>query len=69
MKGFSQMQATVDFATRLDRHLERITVHRGILGAPQVAVSAPRLGLDHRFGDRSARFHVASIARPSPPRS
>ena len=63
MKGFFQMQATVDFATRLDHHLERITAHRGILGAPQVAVSAPRLGLDHRFGDRSARFHVASIGK------
>ena len=28
-----------------------------------MAVSAPRLGIDHRFGDRSGRFHVASIGK------
>jgi len=57
------MQATADFATRLDRHLDRVTARRGILGAPQVAISAPRLGIDHRSGDRSGRFHVASIGK------
>jgi D-alanyl-D-alanine carboxypeptidase len=63
MKGFSQMDAAADFATRLDGHLARVTARRGILGAPQVAVSAPRLGIDHRFGDPSGRFHVASIGK------
>lgn len=57
------MDAAADFATRLDRHLDRVTARRGILGAPQVAVWAPRLGLDHRYGDRSQRFHVASVGK------
>jgi D-alanyl-D-alanine carboxypeptidase len=57
------MDAAADFATRLDRHLDRVTARRGILGAPQVAVSAPRLGIDHRYGDRSQRFHVASVGK------
>lgn len=57
------MDAAVDFATRLDGHLDRVTARRGILGAPQVAVSAPRLGIDHRYGDRAQRFHVASIGK------
>ncbi len=62
-KGFSQMDAAAEFSTRLDRHLARVTARRGILGAPQVAVSAPALGIDHRFGDRAGRFHVASIGK------
>lgn len=57
------MDAAADFATRLDRQLDRVTARRGILGAPQVAVSAPRLGIDHRYGDRAGRFHVASIGK------
>lgn len=57
------MDAAADFATRLDRHLDRVTGRRGILGAPQVAVTAPRLGIDYRYGDRSQRFHVASVGK------
>ncbi|MGW4928491.1 serine hydrolase domain-containing protein [Agromyces sp. NPDC004153] len=57
------MDAAADFTTRLDRHLERVTRRRGILGAPQVAVSAPRLGIDYRSGGGSQRFHVASIGK------
>lgn len=57
------MDAAADFTTRLDRHLERVTRRRGILGAPQVAVSAPRLGIDYRSGGRAQRFHVASIGK------
>ena len=57
------MDVATEFSTRLDRHLARVTARRGILGAPQVAVSAPRLGIDHRFGERAGRFHVASIGK------
>lgn len=57
------MDAAADFATRLDRHLDRVTARRGILGAPQVAVSAPGLGIHHRYGDRAGRFHVASVGK------
>ena len=62
-KGFLQMDAAAEFSTRLERHLARVTARRGILGAPQVAVSAPALGIDHRFGERAGRFHVASIGK------
>ncbi|WP_353815868.1 serine hydrolase domain-containing protein [Agromyces sp. SYSU T00266] len=51
------------FATRLDRHLARVTRRRGELGPPQVAVRAPALGIDYRFGDADARFHVASVGK------
>jgi D-alanyl-D-alanine carboxypeptidase len=57
------MAASSDFATRLDRHLDRVTARRGALGAPQVAVRAPRLGIDYRFGDPATRFHGASIGK------
>ena len=57
------MDVATEFSTRLDRHLARVTARRGILGAPQVAVSAPGLGIDHRFGERAGRFHVASIGK------
>ena len=57
------MDIATEFSTRLDRHLARVTARRGILGAPQVAVSAPGLGIDHRFGERAGRFHVASIGK------
>ncbi|GAA1055340.1 hypothetical protein GCM10017608_24610 [Agromyces luteolus] len=56
------MSPTESFATRLDRHLERVTRRRGELGAPQVAVRAPALGVDFRSGD-AARFHVASVGK------
>lgn len=62
MRGFSQMTAADQFATRLDRHLERVAARRGPLGAPQVAVSAPRLGVEYRSGG-GRRFHVASIGK------
>ncbi|WP_394554488.1 serine hydrolase domain-containing protein [Agromyces sp. MMS24-JH15] len=52
-----------DFATRMDDHLRRVTTRRGILGAPLVAVSAPELGLEYRFGDPAGRFHAASIGK------
>jgi D-alanyl-D-alanine carboxypeptidase len=52
-----------DFATRLDRHLRRVTARRGGLGAPLVAVRAPRLGIDYRFGDPATRFHTASVGK------
>ncbi|SFR69845.1 D-alanyl-D-alanine carboxypeptidase [Agromyces sp. CF514] len=51
------------FAARLDAHLARVTRRRGALGAPQVAVTSERLGLDYRFGDQERRFHVASIGK------
>lgn len=56
------MTAADEFATRLDRHLARITARRGPLGAPQVAVRAPRLGIEYRSGG-GRRFHVASIGK------
>lgn len=62
MKGFSQMTAATEFATRLDRHLARVTPRRGQLGAPQVAVDAPGLGIAYRSGG-GRRFHVASIGK------
>lgn len=57
------MSAAADFTTRLDRHLDRVTVRRGALGAPQVAVRAPQLGIDYRFGDPAIRFHGASVGK------
>ncbi|WP_438854631.1 serine hydrolase domain-containing protein [Agromyces sp. M3QZ16-3] len=57
------MARTESFATRLDRHLDRVTRGRGELGPPQVAVHAPALGIDYRFGDAGARFHVASVGK------
>lgn len=57
------MSAATDFATRLDHHLDRVTARRGTLGAPQVAVRAPRLGIDYRFGDQATRFHGASVGK------
>ncbi|GAA1060706.1 serine hydrolase domain-containing protein [Agromyces bracchium] len=57
------MTSADSFATRLDRHLDRVTRRRGELGAPQVAVRAPGLGIDYRFGDADARFHVASVGK------
>lgn len=57
------MTASSDFATRLDHHLDRVTARRGALGPPQVAVRAPRLGIDYRFGDPATRFHGASVGK------
>ncbi|MRX43408.1 serine hydrolase domain-containing protein [Agromyces kandeliae] len=57
------MRPAESFATRLDRHLARATRRRGELGPPQVAVRAPALGIDYRFGDADARFHVASVGK------
>lgn len=57
------MDAAAEFSTRLDRHLSRVAARRGSLGAPQVAVSAPALGIEHRFGESAGRFHVASIGK------
>ncbi|RXZ46888.1 serine hydrolase domain-containing protein, partial [Agromyces binzhouensis] len=57
------MTRAESFATRLDRHLARTTRRRGELGPPQVAVRAPALGIDYRFGDADARFHVASVGK------
>ena len=57
------MTAASEFAARIDRHLERVTARRGELGAPQVAVRAPRLGIDYRFGDPATRFHGASVGK------
>ncbi|MFE5672852.1 serine hydrolase domain-containing protein [Agromyces sp. NPDC056523] len=56
------MTAANEFATRLDRHLARTTARRGALGAPQVAVSAPRLGIEYRSGE-ARPFHVASVGK------
>lgn len=56
----------LDLATltrRLDAHFAGVTRRRGALGAPQVAVRSPRLGVDYRFGDQERRFHVASIGK------
>lgn len=53
---------TADTTRSLDRHLTAVTRRRGILGAPRVAVSAPSLGLEYRFGD-DRRFHAASIGK------
>ena len=44
------MTAATEFATRLDRHLARVTARRRQLGAPQVAVDAPDLGIAYRSG-------------------
>ncbi|MGV3713593.1 serine hydrolase domain-containing protein [Pseudolysinimonas sp.] len=52
----------MDATTRLDRHLAAVTRRRGSLGAPRVAVSAPSLGFEYRFGD-DRPFHVASIGK------
>ncbi|MGR0219819.1 serine hydrolase domain-containing protein [Agromyces sp. ZXT2-6] len=57
------MTAATDFATRLDRHLDRVASRRRELGPPQVAVRAPRLGIDYRFGDPETRFHTASVGK------
>ena len=54
---------TDDFSRRLDRHLDRATKGRRGLGKPQVAVRAPSLGVDYRYGDRPEPFHIASIAK------
>lgn len=51
------------FTRKLDAHLAGVTRRRGELGAPQVAVRSPRLGLDYRFGDQERRFHAASIGK------
>lgn len=48
-----------EFGPRLDAHLSRPTRH----WTPQVAVRAPRLGIDHRFGDRTLPFHAASVGK------
>lgn len=50
-------------ATRLDRHLADVTRRRGELGPPQVAVRAPAHGIDYRSGDRTGRFHIASVGK------
>ena len=57
------MDTTTDFATRLDRHLARISRDRGRLGTPQVAVRAPGLDIDYRFGDATLPFHAASVGK------
>lgn len=57
------MDAATDFATRLDRHLAHVTRRRGPLGAPQVAVRAPGLGIDYRFGNATLPFHAASVGK------
>lgn len=55
--------ARTRFSAPLDAQLARVTRRRGELGAPQVLVSAERLGLDYSFGDRELPFHAASIGK------
>ncbi len=55
--------SATDFATKLDRHLDRITRARGALGAPQVLVRSRADGIDYSYGARSTPFHAASIGK------
>ncbi|MCY7324956.1 MAG: beta-lactamase family protein [Microbacteriaceae bacterium] len=55
--------AATAFATKLDRHLDRITRARGALGAPQVLVRSRTNGIDYSYGARSTPFHAASIGK------
>lgn len=57
------MDDPTEFGTRLDRHLDHVTRRRGTLGAPQVSVLAPALGIDYRFGDATLPFHAASVGK------
>lgn len=57
--GFS----ATDFATKLDRHLDRVTRARGDLGAPQVLVRSRAQGIEYSYGARSTPFHAASIGK------
>jgi len=52
-----------DFATKLDRHLDRVSRARGALGAPQVLVRSPANGIDYSYGAQSTPFHAASIGK------
>ncbi|TFD72855.1 serine hydrolase domain-containing protein [Cryobacterium fucosi] len=52
---------TFDLIAQLDPHFEKVTRARGLLGAPQVLVTAP--GLRYQFGDPLAPFHAASIGK------
>lgn len=50
------------FAARVDRLLNRVARRLGD-GLPQVAVRAPKLGIDYHFGDSRLSFHTASITK------
>ncbi|AZC13207.1 serine hydrolase domain-containing protein [Microbacterium sp. ABRD28] len=56
------MDAATDFHERLEQHLGAVTARRRALGPPQVAVRAPRLGIDHQYGGAKP-FHAASVGK------
>lgn len=47
------------FAAKLDKHLDK----QSRRWQPQVAVRAPRLGIDYRYGDADLPFHSASVGK------
>ncbi len=48
-----------DFNAKLTKHLDK----QARKWQPQVAVRAPRLGVDYRYGPEDLPFHSASVGK------
>lgn len=51
-----------DFNAKLTKHLDK----QARKWQPQVAVRAPRLGVDYRYGPEDLPFHSASVGKLAP---